>query len=113
MNLTVVRSLPAKWDGLPVEWGDLQLTGGSLDLHLPPVCGECGSTAAPWRAGGVLTLGISPRTGNPQRRIALYAQRCRECLHDVVYDERTGQSWDLGPEDYGPDGSTDVVGSLW
>jgi len=114
MNLTLVRALPSKWDGLPVEWGDLRLvTGGSLDLHLPPVCGECGSTASPWRAGGVLLLARDEHTGRQVRHLALYAQRCRECMHDVVYDERTGQSWDLGPEDYGPDGSTEVVGSLW
>ena len=111
--LAVVRALPAYWDGMPVEWGDLAVTRGSLDLHLPPKCDACGSTTAPYRAGGTLTLGADKRSGRPLRRLALYAQRCRVCQHDVIYDERTGQSWDLGPEDYGPQGSSDVVGSLW
>lgn len=112
-TLRVVSALPTYWDGLPVEWGELALTRGSIDLHLPPSCTQCGSARSPWRAGGTLVLGADPRVGAARRQLALYAQRCRDCQHDVVYDERTGQTWDLGPEDYGRTGSSEVVGSLW
>lgn len=113
MTLTLVRSLPRAWDGAPVEWSDLALTRGSLDLHVPPKCERCGSASRPWRAGGTLHLGRDEHTGQPRRTLALFVSRCRDCQHDVVYDERTGELWDLDGDDYGPQGSTVTNGSLW
>ena len=110
--LSIVRSLPATWDGEAVEWSSLAVTGGSLDLHIPPHCDECGSTRAPWRAGGSV-LSAPNRAGQRHRALRFHAARCRDCLHDVVSDENTGESWDLGPEDYGPGGSRAIEGSLW
>jgi hypothetical protein len=42
----------------------------------------------------------------------IYAARCRHCGHDVVTDTRTDERWDLEPEDYGPEGSTETKDTL-
>lgn len=112
-TLQVVRSLPTRWDGRAVTWTDLRVGRGSLDLHFPPGCDECGSDRPPYRALGTVEHGRDPHTGRTSRVTALTAERCPVCLHDVVYDGRTGESWDLGPEDYGRAGSHAVEGSLW
>jgi hypothetical protein len=113
VTLRAVPVLPPRWDGVLVEWTDLGLTGGSMDLHFPPKCETCGDTRPPWRSGGTLQLGRDPHTGRTVRRFDLYAERCQGCLADVVYDERTDETWALGPEDYGPEGSEAVEGTLW
>lgn len=110
-TLQAVRTLPAKWDGEPVRWDDLRLAGGSLHLHLPHTCQACGHDGEPWTAGGRMLA--DPTRAVRHWYIRLWVERCRACLVDVVHDHRAGESWELGPEDYGPDGSRAVVGALW
>lgn len=108
MGLRAARRLPRAWDGMHVEWETLAGRGGSIEIHFPHICDACGSDRAPWYAGGRVKH-TDPRTGRAHHVVRFVARRCRDCHHDEVYDKRAGQWWELGPEDYGPEGSHEVV----
>ncbi|QOP64926.1 hypothetical protein SEA_BRYNNIE_28 [Arthrobacter phage Brynnie] len=123
------HDLPPSWDGQPVEWDEWSPEDSrtTLVLHVPAhelACHECGSVDEPRISWGkrppesptiTTTRTKTTRSGHQYEAPAeveawsvrdLVAARCRHCLHDVVTDTRTGESWDLEEEDYGPDGST-------
>ena len=90
------RHLPRAWDGTPIVWGPWTTPSSTLHLHLDDerrACQVCGDADT---FGIVCTVLIGPH---------LTAIRCRSCSHDAVVDA-DGNVWDLGPEDYGPAGSS-------
>lgn len=102
VELRSVRSLPVSWDGEPVDWGRWE---GVLPVFIcdrsrrkvaVAVCAGCGIPDGARRA---------QCWGMRRGRRDLFAIRCLDCGHDVVLDKRTGDAWDLGPEDYGLSGS--------
>lgn len=131
-----VHDLPPKWDGRTVTWGPWRELRSSIAFHAPAedlACTRCGLIAEPLTAGGWVqpnpgeTFTVDDERRLPSGRVyargtkevpawallCLCATRCAGCRHDTVHDERTGETWDLGSEDYGPDGSTAITGSLW
>ena len=99
------RPLPSRWDGDRVKWGAWETDGTTLSWHLPEdrrACDGCGDVEGRLThcRGDLLDAG-----GNPRRGRRLYAFRCLSCGHDDVLDWGY-ESWCLGPEDYGPNGST-------
>lgn len=142
MTLTLLptaHDLPPRWDGHDVEWKPWHHVWSSAQWHIPDedrACTACGLIAEPLHAAGwvqplpgqtctvadertlpsgrVYVRGLTPSKEIPAYPLlCLNATRCTGCGHDVVHDQRTGQTWDLGPEDYGPHGSSETVGSLW
>lgn len=121
--------LPVAWDGRRVEWSREKPIEGTFFICPPPKdperCSKCRSAAgvityrglvipnpgdtvegealrARWRNGRIEPV----REQLPAHAVVgLIAWRCRDCMHDVVWELETGQQWDLGPEDYGPEGS--------
>ena len=112
MTLTLLKPLPPKWDGEPVRWSPHERFRGSIEYHFREACETCGSLTPPWYARGE-TLTRADRSGRRRWYIRFLAVRCRDCHHDVVVDETSAERWDLGPEDYGPEGSHEITGSLW
>jgi hypothetical protein len=112
VTVQLLKPLPAKWDGEPVRWSDLSHIHGSIDYHFREACETCGSLAAPWYAKGEM-LTKADRFGRRHWFIRFLARRCRDCHHDVVNDRTADETWDLGPEDYGREGSHRIEGSLW
>lgn len=91
------RPLPPAWDGEPVTWGPWESAWTTRDFHIDEerrACTECGDVDRRTVQASGLT-----RAGR------LLAFRCLSCGHDVVVDHDY-EVWDLGPEDYGPAGST-------
>lgn len=137
MLALVKHRLPPVWDGNPVKWDpfkDEQVTicgRGSTRLLKVARC-DCGSTRSPlvaagWRQPlpGETRESTHPKTGRFGRTVHvpttvpaipvrdLTAQRCPDCGLDTVWDMRTDEWWELGPEDYGPEGSTRPVEREW
>jgi hypothetical protein len=109
----LLHPLPPLWDAAPVCWSSLAGIGGSINLHIPPEpCDTCGSLAPRWHARGDVQTEPN-RLGQRRWCIRFLATRCRACHTDVVHDRWSGETWVLGPEDYGPEGSHVVVASLW
>ena len=135
--LTLVRAhdLPVSWDGVPVTWRPWSDARSTLAYHASDeelACEQCGLIDEP-----ITTSGLRPaldratraelrtrhtRSGHPYTVAVdvpttpvydLHTFRCRGCGHDTVLDDRTGELWDLEPDDYGPDGSTDTKDTLW
>lgn len=91
------HDLPPMWDGTPVAWGPWSRDTSSVIHHAPVddiACHVCGVIEQPLLAGGWV----------PRRVVRLLAVRCG-CGHDTVYDEQTGEVWDLDPSDYTDAGS--------
>lgn len=134
MNKPLLRpvgyDLPPTWDGEPVRWKPWQETPNLHICPLPPVtdtaCNQCGVISdTPDRICWGLRQQAGPQqttelrtlpSGNQYRRTStiparqvrdLVAFRCTHCGHDRVWDQRTDQWWDLGPEDYTSTGSVD------
>jgi len=125
LQLVTDLRLPVLWDGQRVDWTMTEPLEGQLFICPPPkereACPGCGLRAEPvaWRGlvhpleGATFRIS-SPTPKRPHREvdvpawpvIALYAWRCPNCRVDEVWDLRTNETWTLGPEDYGPDGST-------
>lgn len=94
--------LPPLWDGEPVEWG---LWEPHMAMHL---CDRNIRNPKLLRCEGCDILDVSTSAwGKIGRYRSLLASRCPECGHTSVYDERSRESWTLGPEDYGTQGSMD------
>lgn len=127
-------ALPPMWDGARVEWTQMDRFAAAFEMFVcpppkkPERCSNCKSTRGPvtWKGlrhpiDGELfetTVTKMGRWGRPvevPRQVPawpvydLCAFRCVDCLHDEVWDMRTGEWWDLGPEDYGPEGSISPV----
>lgn len=127
MVTLVKHNLPLSWDGWRVKWGKFV---AAIDVQICPPpkdrsrC-ECGSQDQPfvshgWRQpkAGETFESTKPKTGRFGRTVHvpvtvpawpvmdLILMRCRSCGADEVWDMRTHEWWTLGPEDYGPDGST-------
>lgn len=114
------HDLPPRWDGWPVEWDgwrDRQL----VFICPPPAdrepCTACGSITPAVMNNGTVTADMPQQVARIRRanlcepvvRWRLTVFRCPDCRHDVVWDTRTDQWWDLDYTDYGPDGSKDPV----
>ncbi|QGJ92721.1 hypothetical protein QDA04_gp51 [Microbacterium phage Megan] len=101
------QPLPALWDGLPVTWSPWEphvhvfICDRSRRTVPPPErCPGCDRLWLPASCHGRMRMPLD------RWDIAyLVAWRCPECGHDEVFDWRTKESWSLGPEDYGPEGS--------
>lgn len=124
------QDLPPRWDGEPVTWTPWADHRTTLALHAKPeqlACHKCGTVdeslvcfgTRPPPPGDMETVPLRrhTRSGHPYESLRqvparpvrdLTAYRCRHCSHDQVQDRRTGELWDLGPEDYGPQGSTPI-----
>ena len=134
--LPTVHDLPPKWDGRAVRWDPWVKVWSSGRLHAPAAdlaCAGCGLIDDPWRATGwvvplpgeTFTVDAVRHTRSGRSYVSgatqvqayplscLHATRCPSCGRDEVHDTRTGETWVLGPEDYGPDGSREITGSLW
>lgn len=101
MNVGTFGPLPVSWDGVPVEWGPWEpaapifICDRSRRKPLVDVCTACGRPSA-----------SQPLAWGKRRGVRdLVAFRCMGCGHDSVLDRRTDEAWELGPEDYGRDGS--------
>lgn len=118
--------LPPRWDGEPITWGQWAEHDTTLAYHAPAdalACEKCGTVAersVNWGSRPPATetvLSPVPKRTRKGREYINYEQvpahpvrdlcalRCRHCGHDQVTDERTGELWDLGPEDYTAEGS--------
>lgn len=125
------HDLPVSWDGDPVTWRPWVDVRSSLAYHAPAhelACERCGLIderlvtcgSRPPVEGATVPATVTRRTRRTgraytvtrdvpaHRYLDLWAFRCRGCGHDVVHDSRTGESWDLNPDDYGPLGSIDT-----
>lgn len=120
--------MPPSWDGVPVKWSEWSEVRTTLALHAKPeqlACRECGAVdeslvcfgtrPPPEGATELVPVQRRTRSGKPYQVVEvnpawpvrdLWAYRCRHCGHDQVEDKRTGELWDLGPEDYTAEGST-------
>ena len=101
----LARPLPRYWDGDRVRWEPWEEDRTTLRGHLPDdqrACDGCGDTE------GRLTYcrgHVLDGRGNVRHGRRLFAFRCQSCGHDDVL-EWGHESWCLGPEDYGPAGSS-------
>ena len=107
------RALPCAWDGAPIVWGAWSVEPWTtLVWHLDDdalACEGCG-TIAPRRftcEGIVQWPTTDPRHWDRTRTAStITAARCADCGHDLAHTWWDQESWELGPEDYGPAGST-------
>lgn len=136
-SLVAVRThdLPVTWDGVRIKWRPWTDTRSSLAAHLPDeelACDRCGLIderlvtcgSRPPEPGATIRATKTRRTRSGREYtvtvdvpaheyLDLWAFRCRGCGHDTVLDDRTGDRWDLEPDDYGPEGSADTKETLW
>ena len=128
--LTLAREfdLPPKWNDCLVEWEGWK-PQPVAHLCPPPrrrdCCSGCGSPELPvvnrgYAATSALVTPAMLRRNKAARDrlgpgslhhvpsvvlLRLYAYRCQDCRHDVVWDIDTDEWWDLDHTDYGPEGS--------
>lgn len=133
MTLELVKHrLPPIWDGWRVKWDAFE---DSAVVICPPARPErcaCGSVTARRIARGWRQPKPGETTESTRRKmgrfgrwvylptvlpawpiIDLHAFRCWDCGATDVWDQRTDEWWTLGPEDYGPDGSSRPVEREW
>lgn len=109
------HDLPPRWDGAPIVWepwvvGELFLCGDHMQYRR---CAQCGSKQTPAVVHGMRHIPLPPdvtpigqaRLQPREMRAALLLQRCRDCLHDTVWDCWTNEWWDLDDSDYSDEGS--------
>ena len=104
------NDLPPKWDGAPVTWRGWQPIETTLDWHLPldqTACDKCGGLGG----GSLMNSGLRQTPDGPRRNLS--AARCPHCGHDSVWDMATNEHWDLEPDDYGSEGSTETKDTLF
>lgn len=130
MTGTVLRvvkhRLPPLWDGYRVTW-DPWSSALVVQICPPPdidACEGCGSIADRLIATGLrhplpgeTVESTRTKTGRFGRAVVLpttipayplrdlHAFRCSDCLRTDVWDQRTDEWWELGPEDYTSEGS--------
>jgi hypothetical protein len=130
----VKHRMPPSWDGRAVTWDPFVAASPMFICPPPPMyaCEQCGSieprlvtTGLVGPAPGATFESVRVRTGRRGRPISvsatvpawatrdLTASRCPDCLHTSVYDLRTDEHWDLGPEDYTDAGSVAPVVKRW
>jgi ribosomal protein L40E len=120
--------LPPSWDGVAVTWGQWSDFETTMAHHVPTealTCRECGAVgerAINWGSRPPVVVAetvlspVTKRTRSGRSYINyehlpaypvrdLWAARCRHCGHDTVTDERTGEVWELEPDDYTAEGS--------
>lgn len=97
------HDLPPMWDGHPVTWTGWQIMNITICPPPKPECCQVCGSLAPRVINHGRYFRLDRRTGREQHP-ALTAYRCPDCKTDQVCDWR-GVWWDLGPEDYGDDGS--------
>lgn len=105
------HDLPPSWDGVPVTWGEWGTSDSSLAYHLPLdqlACTMCGSLA-----GVRINWGTRYDDEEGRQIRNLWVARCEDCGHDTVHDEGTDETWDLDPDDYGDEGSTETKDTLF
>lgn len=134
MTLQLVKHrLPPLWDGQRVEWGPYEIAP-AVQVCPPPKAERCacGSDASPSHARGLrqplpgemvdstkAKLGRFGRWVHVPARVPawpladLTAIRCAGCGEVTVWDMRTDEWWTLGPEDFGPGGSTRPAEREW
>lgn len=95
------KALPAKWDGVKVEWAQWEPANNIIMCPPRPQepCPTCGLIRPRAVARGIRR---KPRVGFYS---ALYAYRCTNCGSDVVHEFGSRESWILDESDYGPEGS--------
>lgn len=124
------HDLPPKWNGLAVRWGEWKKAPYVFICPSPDdlgACPKCGSIALrEVNVGEVAALPEITVEQIEQRearraelpahargdlaRLAwrrLHVSRCGDCLHDVVVDMDTHETWDLDYTDYGDEGSVE------
>lgn len=131
-RLDLMRApLPTAWDGERVTWDPLTeqpliflCARGRRNPPKPVACERCKTTESAWhsvgtrhpRPGATMPVEEARKTRSGRTYLVvvegpawplrdLVAYRCVGCGLDTVYDDRAGESWVLGPEDYGPGGS--------
>lgn len=127
MTLELVKHrLPPFWDGYRVQW-DAFTPFDVVRICPPPeidACEGCGSIADRLHATGLrhplpgdTFESTRTKTGRFGRPVTLpttipafplrdlHAFRCPDCLRTDVWDQRTDEWWELGPEDYTSAGS--------
>lgn len=111
------HDLPPRWDGLPVQWGDLSDTAAIIcpPPRKPDRCDQCGTTRARlsnigrvWTdaASAPASIGRARLHRNRHLVSLITVFRCTACNHDSVVDPN-GRMWDLDITDYTDDGSWD------
>lgn len=119
----VPNDLPPRWDGRVVVWSEWRLANvGSLQWHAELAaiaCSQCGSLDPRyWGTTGSVALAdqitreqieAATAAGKGGRYALRYLvlSRCIDCGHDTVFHMETGDLWDLEPDDYSDDGSTE------
>lgn len=115
-GVPTTNDLPPKWDGVPVTWRGWQVFESSMDFHLTLdqlACDKCGGLGE----GTLINTGTRPNTepeeGGPTQLRNITAFRCPHCGHDSIWDMATDLHWDLDPNDYGDEGSTETKDTLF
>lgn len=111
-GVPTTNDLPPKWDGVPITWHGWTSLQSSIDWHLPLdqlACDKCGGLGE----GTLINWGSRTVDGHPTRIRDIWAARCPHCGHDTVHDARTNEHWDLDPDDYGDEGSTETKDTLF
>jgi len=127
-SVPMAHDLPPFWDGVPVEWSDWSNGRTTLAYHATAAelaCDKCGAVdenqvtkgkrpppeGATFEGRAFVKRTKSGRAYGITTKVDawpvydLAAFRCRHCGHDRVLDERTGETWDLDPDDYQDNGS--------
>lgn len=123
------HDLPPRWDGLlVVQWTPWEADPDPVFICPPPkarpCCPACGSPHPTVTSRGMVALRPSltreqweyeeenrrrlGRLAGKRKPVALwrlYAFRCQDCRHDMVWDTDPDEWWDLDPTDYEDDGS--------
>lgn len=97
------HDLPVSWDGAPVTWRGWEPALAGVVFICPPPkvaphCSRCGSIEKPIRNRGFVD-------DDGRQVLQLLVDRCPDCSFDQVWDLEADVWWDLGPEDYGDEGS--------
>lgn len=105
------HDLPPSWDGVSIEWWGWGTSDTSLEYHLPLdqlACTHCGGLG-----GARINWGSRHEPKEDRQIRSLWAARCQDCGHDQVHDILTKEHWDLDPDDYGDEGSTEHKEALF
>lgn len=114
----VSHPLPVAWDGRAVTWEPWTVCPVVVCGKLGRERCDCGSVRAPFTSRGLrepapehIEAASSIAQIHTRSRLvwpvySLHAFRCPDCGEVAVFDSESDEHWILGPEDYGPTGST-------